>query len=181
MTNFLLEFYEAISTFDIIYLIFMILSLLKCSRKGFVLSLLAASKWLLAYIITLILFPKVRPFVDGIIDSNYVLDIVLGVGMFILVIFVILMINKGISKAVTYSGLGTLDKIFGFFFGFLRSYVIVVCIFSTISIIYNYDKWPFDFDKSFTFPIVEKGSNYLIKEFPNEKNYDDAKEKVQEL
>ena len=181
MTNFLLEFYEAISTFDIIYLIFLILSLLKCSRKGFVLSLLAASKWLLAYVITLILFPKVRPFVDGIIDSNYVLDIVLGVGIFILVIFVILMINKGISKAVTYSGLGTLDKIFGFFFGFLRSYVIVVCIFSTISIIYNYDKWPFDFDKSFTFPIVEKGSNYLIKEFPNEKNYDDAKEKVQEL
>ena len=181
MTNFLLEFYEAISTFDIIYLIFMILSLLKCSRKGFVLSLLAASKWLLAYVITLILFPKVRPFVDGIIDSNYVLDIVLGVGMFILVIFVILMINKGISKAVTYSGLGTLDKIFGFFFGFLRSYVIVVCIFSTISIIYNYDKWPFDFDKSFTFPIVEKGSNYLIKEFPNEENYNDAKEKVQEL
>ena len=181
MTNFLIEFYEAVSTFDIIYLIFVILSLLKCSRKGFVLSLLAASKWLLAYIITLILFPKVRPFVDGIIDSNYVLDIVLGVGMFILVIFVILMINKGIGKAVTYSGLGTLDKIFGFFFGFLRSYVIVVCIFSTISIIYNYDKWPFDFDKSFTFPIVEKGSNYLIKEFPNEKNYDDAKEKVQEL
>ena len=181
MTNLLLEFYEAISTFDIIYLIFLILSLLKCSRKGFVLSLLAASKWLLAYVITLILFPKVRPFVDGIIDSNYVLDIVLGVGMFVLVIFVILMINKGISKAVTYSGLGTLDKIFGFFFGFLRSYVIVVCIFSTISIIYNYDKWPFDFDKSFTFPIVEKGSNYLIKEFPNEKNYDDAKEKVQEL
>ena len=181
MTNFLLEFYKAISTFDIIYLIFMILSLLKCSRKGFVLSLLAASKWLLAYVITLILFPKVRPFVDGIIDSNYVLDIVLGVGMFILVIFVILMINKGIGKAVTYSGLGTLDKIFGFFFGFLRSYVIVVCIFSTISIIYNYDKWPFDFDKSFTFPIVEKGSNYLIKEFPNEKKYDDAKEKVQEL
>ena len=181
MTNFLLEFYEAVSTFDIIYLIFVIFSLLKCSRKGFFLSLLAASKWLLAYVITLILFPKVRPFVDGIIDSNYVLDIVLGVGMFILVIFVILMINKGISKAVTYSGLGTLDKIFGFFFGFLRSYVIVVCIFSTISIIYNYDKWPFDFDKSFTFPIVEKGSNYLIKEFPNEKNYDDAKEKVQEL
>ena len=181
MTNLLLEFYEAVSTFDLIYLIFVVLSLIKCSRKGFVLSLLAASKWLLAYVITLILFPKVRPFVDGIIDSNYVLDIVLGVGMFILVIFVILMINKGISKAVTYSGLGTLDKIFGFFFGFLRSYIICVCIFSTISIIYNHDKWPMDFKKSFTFPYVEKGSNYLIKEFPNEENYNDAKDKVQEL
>ena len=38
-----------------------------------------------------------------------------------------------------------------------------------------------DLEKSFTFPYVEKGSNYLIKEFPNEKNYNDAKDKVQEL
>ena len=160
---------------------FTILSLIKCSRKGFVLSLIAASKWLLAYILTLIIFPRVKPLVEGIIDSEYVLDIILGMGIFVIIIFLILMINKGIGKAVTYSGLGTLDKIFGFFFGFLRSYVICVCIFSTISIIYNYEKWPIDFEKSFTFSYVEKGSNYLIKEFPNEENYNDAKEKVQEL
>ena len=71
---------------------------------------------MLAYVVTLILFPKVRPFLEGIIDNDYALDIILGLGIFVLVIFIILMINKGISKAVTYSGLGTLDKIFGFFF-----------------------------------------------------------------
>ena len=176
-----LKIFENISSFDLIYIAFTILSLIKCSRKGFVLSLIAASKWLLAYVLTLIIFPKVKPFVEGIIDSEYVLDIILGIGIFIIVIFLILMINKGIGKAVTYSGLGTLDKIFGFFFGFLRSYIICVCIFSTISIIYNHDKWPMDLEKSFTFPYVEKGSNYLIKEFPNEENYNDAKDKVQEL
>ena len=176
-----LKFFENISSFDLIYIIFTILSLIKCSKKGFVLSLIAASKWLLAYVLTLIIFPKVKPFVEGIIDSEYVLDIILGIGIFIIVIFLILMINKGIGKAITYSGLGTLDKIFGFFFGFLSSYIICVCIFSTISIIYNHDKWPMDLEKSFTFPYVEKGSNYLIKEFPNEENYNDAKDKVQEL
>ena len=175
------KIFENISSFDLIYIVFTILSLIKCSRKGFVLSLIAASKWLLAYILTLIIFPRVKPLVEGIIDSEYVLDIILGVGIFIIIIFLILMINKGIGKAVTYSGLGTLDKIFGFFFGFLRSYIICVCIFSTISIIYNHDKWPMDLQKSFTFPYVEKGSNYLIKEFPNEENYNDAKDKVQEL
>ena len=175
------KIFENISSFDLIYLFFTILSLIKCSNKGFVLSLIAASKWLLAYILTLIIFPRVKPLVEGIIDSEYVLDIILGIGIFVIIIFLILMINKGIGKAVTYSGLGTLDKIFGFFFGFLRSYVICVCIFSTISIIYNYEKWPIDFEKSFTFSYVEKGSNYLIKEFPNEENYNDAKEKVQEL
>ena len=145
------------------------------------LSILAASKWLLAYVLTLIIFPRVKPLVEGIIDSEYVLDIILGVGIFVIIIFLILMINKGIGKAITYSGLGTLDKVFGFFFGFLRSYIICVCIFSTISIVYNHDKWPMNLEKSFTFSYVEKGSNYLIKEFPNEENYNDAKEKVQEL
>ena len=176
-----LKIFEKISTFDLIYIFFTILSLIKCSRKGFILSLLAASKWLMAYVLTLVAFPKLKPFVDGIIDNEYVLDVVLGVGIFVLIIFVILMINKGIGKAVTYSGLGTLDKIFGFFFGFLRSYIICVCIFSTITIVYNHEKWPLNLDKSFTFSIVEKGSNYLIKEFPNQENYNDAKEKVQEL
>ena len=176
-----LKIFENISSFDLIYIVFTILSLIKCSRKGFVLSLIAASKWLLAYVLTLIIFPRVKPLVEGIIDSEYVLDIILGVGIFVIIIFLILMINKGIGKAVTYSGLGTLDKIFGFFFGFLRSYIICVCIFSTISIIYNHDKWPMDLGESFTFPYIEKGSNYLIKEFPNEENYNDAKDKVQEL
>ena len=175
------KIFKGISTFDLIYIFFTILSLIKCSRTGFVLSLLAASKWLLAYVLTLIAFPKVKPFVDGIIDNEYVLDVFLGVGIFVLIIFIILMINKGIGKAITYSGLGTLDKVFGFFFGFLRSYIICVCIFSTITIVYNHEKWPLNLDKSFTFSIVEKGSNYLIKEFPNQENYNDAKEKVQEL
>jgi len=175
------KIFKEISSFDLIYIILTLLSLLKCSRKGFVLSLLAASKWLLAYVLTLIMFPKIKPLVDGVIDNEYVLDIMLGVSIFIIIIFIILMINKGIGKAVTYSGLGTLDKVFGFFFGFIRSYIICVCIFSTITIIYNHKKWPLDLKKSLTFPIVEKGSNYLIKEFPNQENYNDAKEKVQEL
>jgi len=175
------KIFENISSFDLIYLFFTILSLIKCSRKGFVLSLIAASKWLLALLLTLYIFPKVKPSFEGIIDSEYVLDIILGIGIFVIIIFLILMINKGIGRAVTYSGLGALDKIFGFFFGFIRSYLICVCIFSTVSIIYNYDRWPINLEKSFTFSLVEKGSNYLIKEFPNEKNYNDAKEKVQEL
>ena len=181
MMEILKNFYNGVSGFDLIYIFFTVLSLIKCSRKGFVLSILAASKWLLAYVVTLVLFPKIKPFVKDTIDNEYILDIALGVSTFVVVIFIILLINRGASKTVRYSGLGKLDTLFGFLFGFVRSYVICVCIFSTISIIYNYEKWPLDFDKSFTFPIVEKGSNYLIKEFPNQENYNDAKEKVQEL
>jgi membrane protein required for colicin V production len=91
------------------------------------------------------------------------------------------MINKGISKAIRYTGIGSLDSIFGFFFGFVRAYIISVCIFSGIHIVYNYDKWPLNVNKSYTFPYLEKGSNYLLKELPDEKTYQDSKEKIEEL
>ena len=175
------DFYEVISTIDLIYLLITIYSVFQCYKKGFVLSILSMAKWLLAYVVTLILFPIIKPYFEGIIDSEYVLDIILGIGIFVVVIFLILLINKGISKAVKYTGIGGLDVTFGFFFGFIKAYIISICIFSATHIVYNYDKWPINLNKSYTFPYVEKGSNYLIKEFPNEKTYQDSKEQIQEL
>ena len=96
-------------------------------------------------------------------------------------IFLVLLINRSISKAVKYTGLGSLDSVFGFFFGFVRSYIISVCLFTAVHIVYNFDKWPLNTAKSYTFPYLEKGSNYLLKEFPNEKTYQDSKEKIENL
>ena len=181
MPNIITSFYEAASTIDLIYLIITIFSLIKCYKKGFILSILSMAKWFLAYILTLIIFPKIKPYFKNIIDNEYVLDVGLGITIFIVVLFIVLMINKGISKAVSYTGIGSLDTIFGFFFGFVRAYIISICIFSGVHIVYNYDKWPINFNKSYIFPYLEKGSNYLIKEFPNEKTYQDSKEKIEEL
>ena len=181
MLDGLKDFYDAASIIDLIYLIITIYSLISCYRKGFVLSILSMAKWLFAYVITLIIFPKVKPYLKGIIDNEYVLDVGLGVAIFIVVIFLVLLVNKGISKAVRYTGIGGLDTTFGFFFGFIKAYIISVCIFSGFHIVYNHDKWPINKDQSYIFPYLEKGSNYLIKEFPNEKTYQDSKEKIQEL
>jgi len=175
------NFYEATSIIDLIYIFITIISLTKCYKKGFVLSILSITKWLLAYVITLLIFPRLKPFLKDIIDNEYVLDVGLGITIFIIVVFLILMINKGISKAISYTGIGSLDTIFGFFFGFIRAYIISVCIFSAVHIVYNYDKWPINLDRSFVFPYLEKGSNYLLKEFPNEKTYQDSKEKIEDL
>jgi membrane protein required for colicin V production len=138
-------------------------------------------KWLLTYILTLLIFPRAKPYLKDIIDNEYVLDVALGITIFVIILFLVLIINKGISRAVRYTGIGSLDTLFGFFFGFLRAYIICVCVFSAIHIVYNYDKWPLNLNKSYTFSYIEKGSNYLLKEFPNEKTYQDSKEKINEL
>jgi len=181
MLDELISFYRATSIIDLIYLILTILSLIKCYKKGFVLSILSIAKWLLAYVITLLIFPKIKPYFKNIIDNEYVLDVGLGIILFVIIIFIVLMINKGISKAISYTGIGSLDSIFGFFFGFIRAYIISVCVFSGLHIVYNYQKWPINLNKSYIFPYLEKGSNYLLKEFPNEKTYQDSKEKIEEL
>ena len=181
MPDLITDFYKATSIIDIVYLVITIFSLIKCYKKGFVLSILSMAKWLLAYVITLLIFPRIKPYLKDIIDNEYVLDIGLGIAIFVVVIFLVLMVNKGLSKAIRYTGIGSLDTIFGFFFGFIRAYIISICIFSGVHIVYNYDKWPINLDKSYIFPYLEKGSNYLLKEFPNEKTYQDSREKIEEL
>ena len=181
MPEIVVDSYKAISIIDLIYIFITIFSLIKCYKNGFVLSVLSMAKWILAYILTLLIFPRVKPYLKDIIDNEYVLDIGLGIAIFIMVIFLILLINRGLSKAIRYTGIGSLDTIFGFFFGFIRGYIISVCIFSGAHIVYNYGKWPLNLDQSYIFPYLEKGSNYLLKEFPNEKTYQDSKEKIEEL
>ena len=181
MSDLLSEIYAKVSLIDLTFCIITILSLIKGYKKGFVLSVLSMAKWLLAYVITLILFPRIKPYLEDIIDNEYVLDVSLGIAIFIVVIFLILLVNKGISKAVRYTGIGSLDTMFGFFFGFFRAYIISVCIFSAIHIVYNHDKWPLNINKSYIFPYLKKGSIYILKEFPDEKTYQESKEKIEDL
>jgi len=161
MLDIIVEFYDKTSIIDLLYLVVTIFSLIKCYKKGFVLSILSMAKWLLAYIITLLIFPKVKPYLKDIIDNEYVLDVGLGVAIFIIVIFLVLMINRGISKAIRYTGIGSLDTLFGFFFGFIRAYIISICIFSGVHIVYNYDKWPINLDKT----KIEKPKTIVIEVF----------------
>ena len=179
--DFVFDFFKTTSPIDLFFLVLLIFSVIQCTNKGFVLSLLAASKWLLSYIITLYLFPKAKPYVSDLSKNEYVLDIILGIGIFIIILFIILMINKSIGKAIKYTGIGGIDKFFGFFFGILRTYVVCMCIFSTVNNFFDYKNWPIDVENSITFPYIEKGSSFLSNEFPNKKEYQNAKENIQEL
>ena len=126
-----IEFIQSsISAFDLIVFLIVIYSMAQCTAKGFMRSLLSFSKWLLALIITIILVPKLNPWIQDYIESKFVTDIGLGIFIYIFSLFVIINLGKAISKAVTYTGLGSVDKIFGLIFGIFKGYVICVCIFS---------------------------------------------------
>ena len=179
----IIEFTQSnFSAFDLIVFLIVVYSMAQCAAKGFMLSLLSFSKWLLALIITIILVPKLNPWVQEYIESKFISDIGLGIFIYIVSLFVIINIGKAISSAVTYSGLGSVDKIFGLIFGIFKGYVICVCIFSLLNWFYPHQKWPLKAEGTYSFEIIYKGSKFLIDEFPNSKDYyEETEEKIEKI
>ena len=178
-----IEFIQSnISAFDLIVFLIVVYSMAQCAAKGFMMSLLSFSKWLIALVITIVLVPKLNPWVEDYIESKFVADIGLGIFIYIVVLFVIINISKAISSAVTWSGLGTVDKTFGLIFGIFKGYVICVCVFSLLNWFYPHEKWPIETKDTYSFSIVFSGSKFLIKEFPNSEDYlDDTKNKMDNI
>ena len=171
-----------ISGFDLIVFLIIIYSMAQCAAKGFMRSILSFSKWLLALIITIILVPKLNPWVQDYIESKFVTDISLGIFIYILSLFVIINIGKAIGKAVTYTGLGSVDKIFGIVFGIFKGYVICVCVFSLFNWFYPHKNWPIQTGDTYSFEIIYKGSEFLVGEFPKSKDYyDQTEEKLEKI
>ena len=57
-----------ISVFDLVVLLIIIYTMAQCAAKGFTISLLSFSKWLIALVITIILVPKFNPWVKDYIE-----------------------------------------------------------------------------------------------------------------
>ena len=171
-----------ISAFDLIVFLITVYSMAQCAAKGFMLSLLSFSKWLLALIFTILLVPKLNPWIQDYIESKFVTDIGLGIFIYILSLFVIINIGKAIGRAITYTGLGSVDKIFGLIFGIFKGYIICVCIFSLFNWFYPHKRWPIETEGTYSFQIIYKGSEFLVDEFPNSKDYyDQTEEKLEKI
>ena len=182
MNNTIQFIQDNMSAFDLIVFLIIFYSIAQCAAKGFMMSLLSFSKWLLALIITIVLVPKFNSLLQEFVESKFIADIGLGIFIYIISLFVIINIGKAIGRAVTYSGLGSVDKTFGLIFGIFKGYVICVCVFSLFNWFYPHQDWPIKTERTYSFDIIYKGSEFLIEEFPNSKDYyDKTEEKLEKI
>ena len=82
-------FLNYLTLFDVIYGAITFLTIIQCSKKGFTLSLLLTSRWILALVIMLIVTPKLKPWVNNYVKSEYAIDIGLGIIVFLIAIFIL--------------------------------------------------------------------------------------------
>ncbi len=172
---------KIINVFDIFFIVILIYFILQCFIKGFSLSLISFMKWVLSVVLTIIMVPKLQPIVSEYIESDFINSIGLGLAIFIITLFLTVVVGKSFSRAVTWTGVGSIDKSFGLIFGFFKGYIVSVCLFSILNWFYPYQNWGISADKAISFNIVKKGSEILIEEFPSNKDFIDTKEKIEKI
>ena len=181
MDNFISFISENIVLFDILFLIFIIYFSIQCFTKGFFISLISFLKWVLALVITIILVPKLEPYITDYFNNKFISGIGLGIFIYIVSLFILILTGKTMGKLFAYTGVGSVDKSFGFFFGIFKGYVFIVCIFTVVNWFYSYEKWDMSLNKSLSFPLVEKGSKLLIEEFPSGDDIKETKEEIEKI
>ncbi len=181
MTEFFGQFFKSLNWFDASTGIIMFYCVVQCYIKGFSLSLISFMKWILSIVITIILVPKLRPWVSEYIESEFINNVGIGIIVFFFTLFLIIIIGKGLSKAVTWTGVGSIDKSFGLLFGFFKGYIVSICLFSILNWFYPYQNWGISAEDAISFDIVKKGSEILIEEFPSNEELIDTKDKIEKI
>ena len=181
MFNNFINLIENINLLDLFFLIILIYFVIQCFVKGFSLSLISFLKWILSTVITIILVPKFQPVVSEYVESDFINSVGLGVAIFIFTLFIAILIGKTLSKTITWTGVGSIDKGFGFLFGFFKGYIVSVCLFSILNWFYPYQNWGISAEDAYSFNLINKGSEILIEEFPSSEDFIDTKEKIEKI
>ena len=181
INNFFDYLFNNINLMDLVFVIILIYCVTQCFLKGFSLSLISFMKWVISTIMTIILVPKLQPIVSDYIESEFIKNIGLGISIFFLTLFITIILGRTLNKAVTWTGVGSIDKSFGIIFGFFKGYIVSICLFSILNWFYPYQNWGISADKAYSFDYIMKGSQILIEEFPTSEDIIDTKEKIEKI
>ena len=153
---------------DIVILVVLGLSALVGLIRGFVREVLSLGAWIGSAWLTLTFLPQSRVFVQNYIEDPLWSGIIGGVGSFLLIIVILMIIARLISKAVQASDLiGPLDRTLGIFFGLLRGCVLVVFGYIlALTLVEKDAEKPEWAAASNLLPMVEQGANILLGVVP---------------
>ena len=182
MDSFFEIFEGTVSLLDVILILYVLFNLISGIRNGFVSGLISFSKWIIAFLSVKFLLPILRPYLDDIISSELMTDIILGSVIFFITLFIVLLINKGLKKTIKWAGLGSIDTAFGFVFGIIKGYIYFISLFTVINFLHPNDRWPDYLNKGLTFDYIIWGNELMIEAFPKRYEYlDKSREKLDKI
>ena len=122
---------EFANFFDIFSLIIIIASALLSLKAGLLKNLLNLAKWIVVITVMKYSFGYLRiPFKEALNLSPTLIDITIFISVFIISYVTFTLINRLIIGLISSDRSGVIDRLFGFLFGIVRGYIVIVIIFS---------------------------------------------------
>jgi len=146
---------------DIVVAIVLLVSAFLAYSRGFVQEVLSVGGWVGAAFITIYGFGYVQPYAREIIAIELLADLAAGVIVFVVVLAVLSLLTRAISKRVQDSALNALDRSLGFLFGLARGAVVLCLIYLGISWMIPPAEQPAWLRDARTMPVIETGAHWL--------------------
>jgi len=153
---------------DLVVLALMLVSGLLGVMRGLVREVLGVAAWVAAAIVASPygLFPHVAPWVRRQFSDPGIADAVAFGGVFLIVLVVLWLVVRTISKAVRGSGLGGLDRSLGLVFGLGRGAALLVVAYILLGIGLAIEQWPAPILEARSLPIIHRGAEWLALQLP---------------
>lgn len=115
-----------ITGLDFIIVVVMLISGLLAMVRGLTREILSIASWVAAALVTLYVFPRFQDMVRAQLQPDWLADLALAAGVFVLTLLIVSFITMRISDFILDSRIGAIDRTLGFVFGLARGLLIVV-------------------------------------------------------
>ena len=161
---------DALTAFDAIVVILLILSTLMALARGFMRELATLGAFIAAlaaayYARLYLRDPLAQVLPEG--TATWMPDLILFVGAFLIVYVIVAWFGANLSKSIQGAdGVSIFDRFAGAIFGFLRGAVVLVFFVFLMRMALDHDRIPEWIRTAQTYPLLEKGAVYVETHAP---------------
>lgn len=157
-----------ITGLDFIVIAVMLVSALLAMVRGLTREVLSIASWVVAAAATLYFFPRFQEDVRGLLQPNWLADISLAVGIFVITLIVVSFITMRISDFILDSRIGALDRTLGFVFGLFRGLLLVVIAYMFLAWLVPVENQPNWVREARSAPILKQTGDAIIALLPED-------------
>ena len=134
--------------------------------RGLVREILGLIAWVGAAFAAIWFFPQLQGLSRRAIANPDIADPVAFGVVFLLVLIVLSLLARTLSRAVRHSALGGLDRTLGLVFGLARGGAVMIAAYLIAGVIEPVDHWPNDVLAARTLPSIYLGSAWVVQRVP---------------
>lgn len=157
-----------ITGLDFIVLAVMLISALLAMVRGLTREVLSIASWVAAAVAALYFFPRFQDTVREMLQPNWLADISLALGIFLITLIIVSFITMRISDFILDSRVGALDRTLGFMFGLARGLLLVVVAYMFLAWLVPESNQPAWISEARSKPILERTGNAIISLLPED-------------